>query len=108
MSDVYNWQTNAQNQLIGHNVDTYNKWSADYAGIMNNVYDKAAANRAAARNINRNNMATALNNWGQILRDDKLNKVERMKFEALKPAINATYEDNSAAEIYNMYKELFE
>ena len=107
MSDVYNWQTNAQNQLIGQNVDTYNKWSADYAGIMNNVYDKAAANRAAARNINRQNRATALNNWGQILRDDKLNKVERMKFEALKPAINATYEDNSAAEMYNMYKELF-
>lgn len=94
MSDVYNWQTNAQNQLIGQNIDTYNKWSSDYAGIMNTVYDKVAANRAAARNINRQNMATALNNWGQILKDDKQYANERIKTEALTPLMKYAYEND--------------
>jgi hypothetical protein len=87
LSDVYSWQTNAQNNLIGQNVDTYNKWSADYANIMNNVYDKAAANRATARNINRQNRATALKNWGQIRRDDKAYEMDRMKLQMLDPML---------------------
>ena len=94
ISDVYSWKTNAQNQLIGKNVDIYNKWSADYANTMNNVYDKAAANRAAARNINRQNRATALNNWGQILKDDKLYANERIKTEALTPLMKYAYEND--------------
>lgn len=87
LSDVYSWQTNAQNNLIDQNVDTYNKWSADYANIMNNVYDKAAANRATARNINRQNRATALKNWGQIRRDDKSYEMDRMKLQMLDPML---------------------
>lgn len=94
ISDVYSWKTNAQNQLIGKNVDIYNKWSADYANTMNNVYDKVAANRAAARNINRQNRATALNNWGQILKDDKQYANERIKTEALTPLMKYAYEND--------------
>ena len=93
LSDVYSWQTNAQNNLIGRNVDTYNKWSADYAGIMNNVYDKAAANRATARNINRQNVATALKNWGQIRRDDKAYEMDKMKLQMLDPMLQYSYEN---------------
>lgn len=93
LSDVYSWQTNTQNNLIGQNVDTYNKWSADYADIMNNVYDKAAANRATARNINRQNRATALKNWGQIRRDEKLQDVQSSALNMYAPAIKAVMED---------------
>lgn len=93
MSDVYNWQTNAQNELIGKNVDTYNQWSQNYAGIMNNVYDKAAANEATARNINRQNRATALKNWGQILRDDKQFNMNAMKLQMAKPMFEHGYKD---------------
>lgn len=93
LSDVYSWQTNTQNNLIGQNVDTYNKWSADYANIMNNVYDKAAANRATARNINRQNRATALKNWGQIRRDDKAYEMDRMKLQMLDPMLQYGYEN---------------
>lgn len=93
MSDVYSWQTNAQNQLIGQNVDTFNDWSKNYATIMNNVYDQAAANRAASRNINKQNRATALNNWGQILRDDKQFNMDAMKLQMAKPMLEYGYKD---------------
>ena len=104
ISDVYSWKTNAQNQLIGQNVDTYNKWSADYAGIMNNVYDKAAANRAAARNINRQNRATALKNWGSILRNDKQYAMDRVRMEALDPMMKYGYQND--AKLKEMLQEL--
>ena len=104
MSDVYNWQTNAQNQLIGRNVDTYNRWSENYANIMNNVYDKAAANRAAARNINRQNKATALKNWGSILRNDKQYAMGRVRMEALDPMMKYGYQnDAKLREMLNEY-----
>lgn len=85
MADVYAWQQNAQNELIGRNVDTYNQWSRDYSNIMNDVYDKTAANVAAARNINRQNRATALNNWGQIRRDAKQYEMDKLKIAAASP-----------------------
>lgn len=93
LADVYSWQTNTQNNLIGQNVDTYNKWSADYANIMNNVYDKTAANRATARNINRQNTAAALKNWGQIRRDNKAYEMDRMKLQMLDPMLQYGYEN---------------
>ena len=85
MADVYAWQQNAQNELIGKNVDTYNQWSRDYSNIMNDVYDKTAANVAAARNINRQNRVTALNNWGQIRRDAKQYEMDKLKIAAASP-----------------------
>lgn len=107
LAAIRQYQTNAQNELIGKNVGIYNTQQNAYADIMNSVYDKTAANRAAARNINRQNRAAALANYGQMLRDDRANKVERMKFAALTPAIKSTYEDGSAMDIYNLYHELF-
>ena len=80
--------------ITGKQTHKTNKWSADYAGIMNNVYDKVAANRAAARNINRQNKATALHNWGQILKDDKLYANEQIKAEALTPLMKYAYEND--------------
>lgn len=104
MSDVYSWQTNAQNQLIGQNVDTFNDWSKNYATIMNNVYDQAAANRAAARNINRQNRATALKNWGSILRNDKQYAMDRVRMEALDPMMKYGYQND--ARLKEMLQEL--
>ena len=106
-ADIRQWQTNAQNELIGKNVGIYNNWANEHARIMNDVYNKTAANRAAARNINRKNVASTLNNWGTMLNDNDKKAIERMKFAALKPAIQSTYEDASANDIYKWYKELF-
>ena len=97
-ADIRQYQTNAQNELIGKNVGIYNNWSNEYARIMNDVYNKTAANRAAARNINRQNRATALNNYGTMLSDDKKMKMEaqnnRLKANMLKPFIESVYENS--------------
>lgn len=106
-ADIRQYQTNAQNELIGKNVGIYNNWANEHARILNDVYNRNAANRAAARNINRQNRSAALSNYGQMLRDDKQMAMERMKFAALKPAISATYEDATANDILNMYNSLF-
>lgn len=106
-ADIRQWQTNAQNELIGKNVGIYNNWANEHARIMNDVYNKTAANRAAARNINRQNRAAALRNYGQMLSDDKKMAMERMKFNILKPAIKSTYEDATANDLINMYNSLF-
>lgn len=106
-ADAYKWQQDTQNKLIAQNAGIYNDWDKDRVSIMNSVYDKTAANRAAARNINKQNRAAALRNYGQMLRDDKQNAVNMMKFAALNPAIQSTYEDSSANDIYKWYKELF-
>lgn len=106
-ADIRQWQTNAQNELIGKNVGIYNNWANEHARILNDVYNKSAQNRAAARNINRQNRATALNNYGQMLSDDKKMAMERMKFNILKPAIRSTYEDATANDLINMYNSLF-
>lgn len=95
-ADIFNNQQNMQNRTIGENVDIYNKWSQDYANIMNNVYDKAAANRAAARNINRSNRAQALQNWGHILRNDKQYAMENVKLEAMTPFLRYAYQNDEA------------
>lgn len=92
-SAIRQWQTNAQNELIGKNVGIYNDWSKTRTGIMNDVYDKVAQNKAAARNINRQNVATALKNWGQIRRDEKLQDVQSSALNMYAPAIKAVMED---------------
>ena len=92
-SAIRQWQTNAQNELIGKNVGIYNDWSKTRTGIMNDVYDKVAQNRATARNINRQNVATALKNWGQIRRDDKAYEMDKMKLQMLDPMLQYGYEN---------------
>ena len=106
-ADVRQWQTNAQNELIGKNVGIYNNWANEYARILNDVYNKSAQNRAAARNINRQNRTAALNNFGTMLSDDKKMAMERMKFNILKPAIRSTYEDATANDLMDIYNSLF-
>lgn len=86
-ADIRQYQTNAQNELIGKNVGIYNNWANEHARIMNDVYNKTAANRAAARNINRQNRAAALSNYGQMLRDDKQYAMNTLKLDALTPLI---------------------
>lgn len=97
-SAIRQWQTNAQNELIGKNVGIYNDWSKTRTGIMNDVYNKSAQNRAAARNINRQNKAAWLSNWGTILRDDKQFAADlqnkELQTEALKPLIQSVYENS--------------
>ena len=86
-ADIRQWQTNAQNELIGKNVGIYNNWANEHARIMNEVYNKTAANRAAARNINRQNRAAALSNYGQMLRDDKQYAMDTLKINMLEPLL---------------------
>lgn len=97
-SAIRQWQTNAQNELIGKNVGIYNDWSKTRTGIMNDVYNKSAQNRAAARNINKQNKAAWLSNWGTILRDDKQFAADlqnkELQTEALKPLIQSVYENS--------------
>lgn len=92
-ADIRQWQTNAQNELIGKNVGIYNNWANEHARILNDVYNKSAQNKAAARNINRQNVATALKNWGQIRRDEKLQDVQSSALNMYAPAIKAVMED---------------
>lgn len=106
-ADIRQWQTNTQNELIGKNVGIYNNWANEHARILNDVYNKSAQNRATARNINRQNRAAALSNFGTMLSDDKKMAMERMKFNILKPAIRSTYEDATANDLMNMYNSLF-
>lgn len=87
-ADIRQWQTNAQNELIGKNVGIYNNWSNEHARILNDVYNKSAQNRAAARNINRQNTAAALTNYGQMLRDDKLYAMDNAKIDIIKPLLD--------------------
>lgn len=92
-ADIRQWQTNAQNELIGKNVGIYNNWANEHARILNDVYNKSAQNKAAARNINRQNVATALKNRGQIRRDEKLQDVQSSALNMYAPAIKAVMED---------------
>ena len=92
-ADIRQYQTNAQNELIGKNVGIYNNWANEHARIMNDVYNKTAANRAAARNINRQNLSTSVNNFGQILRDRKLHNMDKPKTDVLKPLFEYGYKD---------------
>ena len=86
-ADAYKWQQDVQNKQIAQNVGIYNNWDTQRTEILNNVYDKTAANRATARNINRQNKAAALQNYGQMLRDDKQYAMNALKLDALTPLI---------------------
>lgn len=92
-ADIRQWQTNAQNELIGKNVGIYNNWANEHARILNDVYNKTAANRAAARNINRQNRAAALSNYGQMLKDDKQFAMDTMKLQMMEPMMKYGYEN---------------
>ena len=92
-ADIRQYQTNAQNELIGKNVGIYNNWANEHARILNDVYNREAQNRATARNINRQNRVVALKNWGQIRRDEKLQDVQLSALNMYAPAIKSVMED---------------
>lgn len=97
-ADIRQWQTNAQNELIGKNAGIYNNWSNEHARILNDVRNKYAQNRATARNINRQNMSAMLGNLGTMLRDDKQFDVDirnnELKTKMLEPFIQSVYENS--------------
>lgn len=92
-ADAYQWQQNVQNDQIAKNIGIYSDWDTQRTEILNNVYDKNAANRATARNINRQNATTALKSWGQILRDNNLSDVQKATLNMYAPAIAAVMEN---------------
>lgn len=92
-ADIRQWQTNAQNELIGKNVGIYNNWANEHARILNDVYNKSAQNRATARNINRQNRAAALSNWGTMLSDDKKMTMDKLKLNMLEPMLQYGYQN---------------
>ena len=96
LSKIRQYQKNIQNELIGKNVGIYNEHANNITNILNDVYEKDAANRAAARNINRQNLSTSVNNFGQILRDRKLYKMDKLKTDVLKPLFEYGYKDYDA------------
>lgn len=97
-ADAYKWQQDVQNKQIAQNVGIHNNWDTQRTEILNDVFDKTAANTATARNINRKNATSALNNYGQMLRDDKqfyadvLDK--KLKTKLLRPFIESVYENS--------------
>lgn len=97
-ADAYKWQQDVQNKQIAQNVGIYNNWDTQRTEILNNVFDKTAANRATARNINRQNRDAALSNYGQMLFNDKqfyadvLDK--KLKTKLLEPFIQSVYENS--------------
>lgn len=82
IANIRSHQINKQNELIGRNIDAYNKWESDRAQIANSIREKNAANRAAANKINQQKSNQILNQWGQmnldnnkLLRDEILAKI---------------------------------
>lgn len=62
-------KTNKELELIGKNINLKNAWETNKSNILNQVYDKIDANKAAANNINRTNMSSFINSVGQFGRD---------------------------------------
>lgn len=90
---IHQWQTEQQNKNIAQNIASYNDHSNILAEIANKEIDINAANRAAAKNINRQNKKAALKNWGQIRKDRKLQDVQFSALNMYAPAIKAVMED---------------
>lgn len=90
---IHQWQTEQQNKNIAQNIASYNDHSNILAEIANKEIDINAANRAAAKNINRQNKKAALKNWGQIRKDRKLQNVQFSALNMYAPAIKAVMED---------------
>lgn len=90
---IHQWQTEQQNKNIAQNITSYNTHANVLAEIGNKETDINAANRAAARNINRQGRATALKNWGQILRNEKQYAMDDVRMAALEPLLQYAYEN---------------
>lgn len=90
---IHAWQTQQQNENIAKNIASYNDHARLLSEIDNREMDMNAANRATARNINRQNRSTALNNWGKILRNKKQYAMDDVRMAALEPLLQYAYEN---------------
>lgn len=69
IANAYSTKNNAENQMAFNNAQIANQWGQQYADARHIAATEYAQNEANARNINRRNFASALNNWGASLRD---------------------------------------
>lgn len=92
-AQIHQWQTEQQNKNIAQNIASYNAHANVLAEIANKESDINAANRASARNINRQGRATALKNWGQIRRNEKQYAMDDVRMAALEPLLQYAYEN---------------
>lgn len=91
---IHAWQTQQQNENIAKNIASYNDHIRLLSEINDREADMNAANRGAARNINRQNRSQAFKNIGQILRDKKQYDMDLIRTEILKPMIESVYENS--------------
>ena len=82
---IHQLQTEQQNKNIAQNIASYNNYANIIADIANKETDMNAANRATARNINRQNKAAALKTWGQINNDQNKRKMDKLRIAAAAP-----------------------
>ena len=76
---IKQWQTEQRDKNIAQNTAMYNNWQDKITDITNTEIQLNEQNAATARNINRQNRAAALNTWGQINRDYKQNKMDKVR-----------------------------
>lgn len=94
IANAYATKNNAENQMAFINAQIANQWGQQYADARHIAATEYAQNKANARNINRRNFASALNNWGASLRDKKQTSMDMAALEMLQPMLNYGTEDN--------------
>lgn len=94
IANAYATKNNAENQMAFNNAQIANQWGQQYADARHIAATEYAQNKADARNTNRRNFASALNNWGASLRDKKQTSMDMAALEMLQPMLNYGTEDN--------------
>ncbi len=94
IANAYATKNNAENQMAFNNAQIANQWGQQYADARHIAATEYAQNKVNARNINRRNFASALNNWGASLRDKKQTSMDMAALEMLRPMLNYGTEDN--------------
>lgn len=94
IANAYATKNNAENQMAFNNAQIANQWGQQYADARHIAATEYAQNKVNARNINRRNFASALNNWGASLRDKKQTSMDMAALEMLQPMLNYGTEDN--------------
>lgn len=94
IANAYSTKNNAENQMAFNNAQIANQWGQQYADARHIAATEYAQNKANARNINRRNFASALDNWGASLRDKKQTSMDMAALEMLQPMLNYGTEDN--------------
>lgn len=94
IANAYSTKNNAENQMAFNNAQIANQWGQQYADARHIAATEYAQNKANARNINRRNFSSALNNWGASLRDKKQTSMDMAALEMLQPMLNYGTEDN--------------